>query len=569
MKLDSLGQERIKMLICIFLLFSAGLSIFSYTVEIREPWFGELSANHHQWLTGSTGIYATNWYEEGPLNLKFAMLDNPKSIEFQNISSRTPYTSYPPGTIIPIYLFSELTSHKPTVAMIMEYNLLNHFLIAFILGLTIFFFLRQLKIDMVNSFLFSLIPIILELLLPAPLYWFQNVFFSDQAIILPFVLYIFLEVLRDGIYGKNLRILNIIQNLVLFYGFLTDWLFVFLALTVYIKRVVDGEIVLNRQLSYANLHSFLMSSLKYWLVPIIAVSLFLLQVFVLGETGNTVSRFLFRSGLSQIGIENLYGGFNTLFGFFITGYGAIGLFLLLVSIGICIYISFLLISKSYKKKSHKVVKLKKIFYLIGLFIIPCVLQVFFFFNHTIWHDFSVLKFSVAISTVPLVLLPVMIFLLTENSMGEGFKSRFTSIFNLFQRFQVNPRLFIIFLLAFSATLGYVTYEFPNYSKLFPEPNDNYEVIGSTIQNNTVYNDIVFSPDFEIPVNPPQQLFYSMKRVYQINSIEDIKNKVNGLNNYNIVIIFVDPPSSYWKKVLVNSTHVTNGFNYYYVNPKNI
>ena len=65
----------------------------------------------------------------------------------------------------------------------------------------------------------------------------------------------------------------------------------------------------------------------------------------------------------------------------------------------------------------------------------------------------------------------------------------------------------------------------------------------------------------------------MKRVYQINSTEDIKNKINGLSgNYNIVIIFLYPPSNYWKKLLTNTTYTTDdttdGTIYYYrINPK--
>lgn len=63
MKFNYLGQERIRMVICIFLLFIATFFIFHYTVKIREPWFGELSADHHQ-LTGSTVKFAESWYQE-------------------------------------------------------------------------------------------------------------------------------------------------------------------------------------------------------------------------------------------------------------------------------------------------------------------------------------------------------------------------------------------------------------------------------------------------------------------------------------------------------------------------
>ena len=197
-------NEKTGAFIAIILLLVITLVIFQYTVEIREPWFAELSSNnnhtidHHEWLTGSTIKFAKNWYNEGPLNLKFAMLEDPKSVEFLTLSSRSPYTSYPPGTILPIYISSELLGQEPSPGLVMGYDLLNHFLVSFFLCLMILFLLRnQLRFDIINSFYF-IIPILIELLLPGPLYWFQNAFFSDQAVILPFVVYVFLEVIRDG-----------------------------------------------------------------------------------------------------------------------------------------------------------------------------------------------------------------------------------------------------------------------------------------------------------------------------------------------------------------------------------
>lgn len=197
-----LKKKSLKTVFCIILLFSITFIAFAYTVEIREPWFGQLSTEGHEWLTGSTLKFSENWYFEGPINLKFAMLENPRSVEFPNLSSRIPYTAYLPGAIVPIYVLGELLGQNPTPSLVMGYNLLNHFLVAFFLSLMLFFFFRQLKIDFLNSFLFSLIPLFIELLLPGPLYWFQNVFFADQAVILLFVLYIFLEIIKDDLKEK-------------------------------------------------------------------------------------------------------------------------------------------------------------------------------------------------------------------------------------------------------------------------------------------------------------------------------------------------------------------------------
>ena len=90
--------------------------------------------------------------------------------------------------------------------------------------------------------------------------------------------------------------------------------------------------------------------------------------------------------------------------------------------------------------------------------------------------------------------------------------------------------------------------------MFPPVNGSYSLIGTSIGKNTGYNDAVFSPDFEIPENPPQQLSYSMKRVYYINSTMDIENKVKGINSsYNIVIVLLYPPTGNWIKILGNTT----------------
>ncbi len=87
---------------CIVLLLIITSIVFTYTVEIRELWFGGLSDGRHQRLTGSTLKFSEYWYQEGPVNLKSAMLENPRSIEFPALSSRDPYTSYPPGVVLPI-----------------------------------------------------------------------------------------------------------------------------------------------------------------------------------------------------------------------------------------------------------------------------------------------------------------------------------------------------------------------------------------------------------------------------------------------------------------------------------
>ncbi len=558
-------NRKTNVLFCIILLFIITLVIFQYTVTIREPWFGELSDGHHQWLTGSTLEFTENWYNEGPLNLDFAMLKNPSSIEFPTLSSREPYLSYPPGTIIPIYLVSEIVNHKPTVGLIMDYNLFNHFLIAFFLALIIFFFLIYLKFDTLNSFLFSIIPIMLELLLPGPLYWQQNVFFSDQAVLLPFVVYVFLEVLRDKFRdspkNKNILRLNILQNIVLFYGFLTDWLFVFIGITVYIKRIVDEDIVLSREMFLnKRINLFIKQTIKYWFAPLLALFLFLTQIYTINSSFNSIiSKALFRMGTTSQGEAYLNNGLNIFVGYITSNYGHIAVALLAGSLTFFILMAIYLSLGRFKEHKN-VFKIKKTLYLMGMLLIPCVLQVMVFRNHSVIHDFSVLKFSIPLATIPFVLVPILIFLFFENPINEKLKNIKAS-----KRFSFNIGLLVLFLIIFTAASSYTVNEYPNYKSMFPLVNNTYSVIGNSLEKNTYYNDIAFSPNFNISINPPQQLSYSMKRVYQINSINDVKGKVENINgNYNIVIVFLNPPSNYWSKILSKVTPVKDNGIYYYI-----
>jgi hypothetical protein len=335
-----------KKIFSIFLLFLVTLFVFQYTTELREPWMGKLSASGHQYLTGSTVKFSKNWYYEGPLKLKFSMLENPKSVEFNTLQSRDPYTSYPPGTIIPIYIISEIKGIEPTPQLVMEYNLLNHFLIAFLLSLIVFFTFLQLKLDIICAFIFSTTSIIIELLLPGTLYWHQNVFFSDQAVILPFVSFIFLEIFRSS-YLDNKRIIMLItisQAIIMFYGALTDWLFLLVALVVYTKRILDKEIILN------NIYKYLKESFKYWIPAILAIFLFITQIFYLGTVKETISKAFGRTDVYSGGYSYTITFLSQLKFYFFHNYGSLITWILFISLIICAIISFFMVLNTSKAK---------------------------------------------------------------------------------------------------------------------------------------------------------------------------------------------------------------------------
>lgn len=546
MKINKLTNEKTKKIIFILLLFAITLSLFQYTVKIRKPWFGTLSwvPDRHQWLSGSTLKFTKNWYREGPLNLKFGMIENPKSVEFPTLSSRVIYPSFPPGTILPIYLISKLRGQEPTPSLLMSYNLLNHFLIAFFLSLIIFFFLLQLKFSYLSSFILSIIPISLELLLPAPLYWHQNVFFAEQAVILPFVLFIFFEVIRGNIRSKKIfKSANFLQGLVLFYGILTDWLFIFVAATVYLKRILNKEMG-------ESIYSCLKMNLKYWFPVILALSLFVFQLYSLGIKPQTMElKILYRTGLTDRGETNISKVLTNVFhyttdinfynafwkGYIAEAYGKIAIYLLWGSLFLFL-LSFIYVGFQYFRRKQIDEKIKKTLSLIAILLIPCFLQVCFFANHSAIHNYSALKFSIPLVTVPFILIPILIFSFLKIDLSRLYL-KLEALKIPSDNRKKNIKLPVIILCLILLAGVYLKKEYLDFKNFFPEPDKSFEVIGEFISANTQYKDVVFSPNFAIPSLPPQQLSYSMKRVYMVNSIFDIYSMVKNINENFEVNIF--------------------------------
>ncbi|GAI99290.1 unnamed protein product, partial [marine sediment metagenome] len=235
------------------------------------------------------------------------------------------------------------------------------------------------------------------------MYWHQNVFFTDQAVILPFVLFIFFEIIKENIKNRKISIsTNFLQSSVFFYGILTDWLFVFIALTVYIKRIFNGEI-------RKDFNPFIKMSLKYWFPALLALFLFAFQLYSLPAFSNIIKRFLFRTGLNARGAGYIVNFYNRFWeGYIAEGYGKVAIGLLWMSLFLFI-LSFIYIGFQHFHKRQVEERIKKTLSLISILLIPCFLYTYFFRNNSWIHDFSALKFSIPMTIIPFILIPVLAF----------------------------------------------------------------------------------------------------------------------------------------------------------------
>ncbi len=513
---------------CLVLLgFIVGL--FAYTVHARRPWFGKLSFEHHQWLTANTLRFARAWHAEGPWTLGFALLNEPQSVEFPTLLSRNPYVLYPPGFVLTAYAYSLVSEGAPTVSSLMGWNLINHGLIAVVLGTLSLIVLRRLGLDRGTATMLAAVPPTLELLLPGPLYWHQNVYFADQAVLLPYVLFILLEVIRDA-YPSARTSSTWWQVLVIAWGIACDWLFVCLVGFAYLKRLSTGDI----PWPWLNVKAWWWRSLQFGMGGLLVLGLFFVQLTFLGMLPRLKGRFLERIGATEVNAD-FTARFNTIFwGEYIPAqFGTAGTVLVFVAVA-----GFLALSTWVKwRLRHGQLPPPGValaFWTIGLLTVPCFLHVYALRNHSAIHDFSALKFSLVIAAVPFVLLPVT--LLTALVPRWSTCTR--------RRMGVSAVLL-------TAALAYVLPVHLGFRALFPEPAPIIELLGNAVRQVVTPSDIVFSPDFEIPTDPPHLLAVAGKRVYYAPSLAAIAADVSRYpaSNYNVVLLFLRPLDANWERDL--------------------
>ncbi len=526
-----------KSLAACLVLLGFTLGLFAYTVQVRRPWFGKLSFEHHQWLTANTLRFARAWHTEGPWTLRFALLNEPRSVEFPTLLSRNPYVSYPPGFVLTAYAYSLVSEGAPTVSSLMSWNLINHGLIAVALGGLSLLVLRRLGLDRGTATLLAAVPPTLELLLPGPLYWHQNVYFADQAVLLPYVLFILLEAIRDA-YPSARAGSHWWQALTMAWGLACDWLFVCLVGVAYVKRLATGDI----PPPWSNTKAWWWRNLQFGAGGLLTLGLFFVQLTFLGMLPRLKERFLERIGATDVNAD-FTARFNIIFwGEYIpTQFGAVGPMLAWVALSGCLLLGGWWGWRAVRSQSPLPGVALAVWTMV-LLAVPCFLQVYALRNHSAIHDFSALKFSLVIAAVPFVLLPVT--LLTGLASGWSTCT--------YRRMGVAAVLL-------TAALAYILPVHMGFRALFPEPAPIIELLGTAVRQSVTPSDIVFSPDFEIPTDPPHLLALAGKRVYYAPSIAAIAADVSRYptSNYNVVLLFLRPPDAGWERDLTGFQGVMN------------
>jgi len=420
--MKTVKRKMLSTWVCFSILFIATVVIFGITVEIRRPSFGIPDTMESMWFTPHTVLMLKNFWKEGVLNSWGVGFEQPASIEFEGPHARDAYLSYPSGYLLLPHFVFRLLGTRPSLPSVMAFNMAYHFLVALVLGILLFVFLQQLRYAPSEALIFALIPVICELLLPAPIYLHLAFFFTDSEVMIFFVLYIFLEVLRDEVNTQRGAVgLALIQTFIALIGMSTDWLFGPVVFCVYVKRVFRGEMGKPLFSSTTTIPhrfiSFVGRSMAFWFPIGLVLLFFAWQLFFMDRFGFLFSKLLSWSGTSEQNAPFSLAPLGMWAGHLLRGYGVVGVLLLLVSalvFGIVVVWTaprFLrgLFGKSLPGRSLDE-RTSKTLALIFMLSAPCFLYGFLLRTHAGFprHYFTALKFAVPLGTIPFVLMPILV-----------------------------------------------------------------------------------------------------------------------------------------------------------------
>ncbi len=506
------------------------LCLFAKSMQTRQLWMQPTysvdslricpgCSSMYEWLTAHALIHVNNWLQENPLQLRFALFHTPRSIEAQTIDKRVYYGSYPPGAILPLYVMINVMSlFEPEIRqdrimqlrLIMAWNYAYHMLLTLVLCFIVYQTLRRSGCDALNATLMACTPAIVQYSNAHSLFWFNLIYSFDQAVLLPCALYVLLEQARQErqFTWKG----EMAQALLVFYGTLTDWLFVFFALVVYVLRLAEGRI--PRQSSW----HFLRGSCLFFLPASVAVAFWLYQVRLFSSHSMLATKLITRMGL-DIPTFSLWAEalLTAMFSWPELGYGVSGVALLYIAFYVAVRVR--LQGKSITSSaSYQAANCYLLLY------VPCLAHMLFFVFHSWDHLLSSLKFSLPLSTL-FALLPHMIVRINPTR----------ALFHLKHRpVYVTTAIVLVAALSF----GYARSR--NATRFFSLPDSGFVSTGNFIRTHTRWQDVVFSRQPVAPVAPPQMQSLAGRVVHPVTNLDHVYRRVQSISADFTIKIFYYP-----------------------------
>lgn len=457
--------------------------LFGVSLWVRLPYAGVYKDTEHQALTGSTVKFAKNWYREGIVALNFAMYESPASCETLNLQDRGLYYSYPPGTVVPIWLFAKILNTEPSPLMVRIWNMLNQFWVSLFLAFTAWNLMRGSENK--KRFYAALGTGISYLFFERIFYYHLASYFSDQAVILWVAMLAWLESLYD-VRGYRTSLEKFAVAFAVFWGTLIDPLMPIVAGCLFLRRM------LCQKNADARKRRWLANFTELLLPVFVSVGLFALQLFATGGINKIFHKFAARSlNLTyRASIFEMVGRFGI--------YDAL-----------LIAVTLLLLSYFLLKSSEGRALIFKRYSLIFFLSLAFFGQLLVFLNHTIVHPFSFMKLLLLFSLL--------------YGIALGLLSWFSS------------KLFWGVVL-FSALIFWK--DTHNVLGLFKgSPYLLFNDVAVSIGKTSGYDDIYFSPSIVLPQNPAMLLSLSMKHVRSLEEADVILGQISKEKGARIHLLY--------------------------------
>ncbi len=371
--------------------------IFLLSVAVRLPQLNRPLSKHHEFCTAISLRIMQIWYDNGieKYNYNPVMTFNNPADKFINNSANASgkmidkegnyyYVSHPPfAYYFPFFLF-KLLHIRPDVLPLQIFNLILNF----ISGLFVYFTVCLLSFSRARNLPYrpGVVAFIIYTFLPVTL-WFQgNVYMSDMAVHLLFIIGVYTAlkmIIRQKFYSpKYIFFYTLVLALMIY----TSWLGVFFAFGV---------------LVYSLLHVRDIKGFKVLIWSTILVTLVMLRIIVYqysqinglrAYVEEMLNRYLIRGSLA----ETNQGLFHFMFSYL--WYFKTLLYNYLMHYNIVYIIILIFIWLTIRTKKMKIVFSENGYRFIWLSVTPVLLMHFFFLNYSV-HDFTVLYASLFFSVL--------------------------------------------------------------------------------------------------------------------------------------------------------------------------
>jgi hypothetical protein len=493
--------------------------------------------NYNEWVTASSLRIVNSWLTDGIIKDNFVMYEDFASVEFENNNNRSAYVSYPPGSLIPLFLSARIIGKEEiSVAFIKTFAQYQYYFS--VLFLALFFYACLITLELKSRPLIILLPIALSTLwsfLPFNVYYMKNVFFSDQAVIPLSIIFFSVEVL---LYNRRLaqykKPLQAFSAIIIFVGLLSDYYFFPIVAVVCLSRIINA---FQNRPDKSFLYKVLSDTWMIILSVVCAASLFFIQLLSVPNGLKLLAvTFNIRTGS---GVE--HGGIQLLaIHHFNVGFSV---FSLPILIGVTIFcVIFPFIRNKFSEKMQMVIRW------LSIIALSSVLHTAILREHSIVHEFSMLKYNLVFT--------FMIFTIIYWLYARYV----TSSFKIIKKYSV-LMIIIISCLSIYGLIDLIHYNKKFYNKRMDRADHS---MAEFTRRNTSYYDVVYSPDYEIACNPPQDLAISRKRIYRIARLDEIS--VQDLPDHAIINILISEETLENKdwSILKNNENSAKGSDRFYL-----